>query len=268
MIEPETGMLLLRAIGVAEAADEPLSERDLEELAAEIEGSTFGVQQAVLSLEQAGLALTGLEDGESPMLLHPGRQYLDRKGDVSGAILSFLSDEVSDLNTREALLAAGSFVVDDFAEAVERGSAVAHTQEIIPPAFVSVVDEAMAIRLFAAASALMARLSCGQAAGCLAEEIIAVGLISEAKIWIEDMMDLEPLERENAVSQLTGVFELFQDDDVLNLFAMQEPADAAVAGHNRINLQLGIADQRPEAWFRPFGGVSPTGHLNSDNAEE
>jgi hypothetical protein len=58
-----------------------------------------------------------------------------------------------------------------------------------------------------------------------------------------------------------GLFELFEDDDVLDLFDMAEPADAAMAGHDPINRQLGVVDQRLEAWFDPFGSAAPTGYL-------
>ena len=42
---------------------------------------------------------------------------------------------------------------------------------------------------------------------------------------------------------------------------MAEPADAALAGHDAISQQLGVADQRVESWFHAFGGTAPTGYL-------
>ena len=66
----------------------------------------------------------------------------------------------------------------------------------------------------------------------------------------------------HASSEMSGMFELFQDDDVLNMFEMTDPADAAMAGHDPINHQMGVADQRVEAWFQPFGGTVPAGHLH------
>ena len=42
---------------------------------------------------------------------------------------------------------------------------------------------------------------------------------------------------------------------------MHEPGDAALAGRDPINIQLGVADQRIENWFKPFGGATPTGYL-------
>ncbi len=65
-----------------------------------------------------------------------------------------------------------------------------------------------------------------------------------------------------AQAELQGLFALFQDDDVLKLFEMKEPADAAVSRHDPIDVQLGVVDQRMEAWFRPFGAVAPTGYLH------
>ena len=64
-----------------------------------------------------------------------------------------------------------------------------------------------------------------------------------------------------ASEELRGLFDLFQDDDVLKMFDMVEPADAALAGHDPLNQQLGVADQRVESWFDPFSWTSPTGYL-------
>jgi len=58
------------------------------------------------------------------------------------------------------------------------------------------------------------------------------------------------------------VFALFQDDDVFKLFEMKEPADAAVSRHDPIDIQIGVVDQRMEAWFCPFFGVPVTGYLH------
>ena len=59
-----------------------------------------------------------------------------------------------------------------------------------------------------------------------------------------------------------GLFDLFQDDDVDELFEMSEPADAALAGHTPLYRQLGVVDQRIEAWFTPFDWTTPTGYLH------
>ena len=84
-------------------------------------------------------------------------------------------------------------------------------------------------------------------------------------MWLEMLQDEGELDSEKAKAaseDLRGLFELFQDDDVLRLFEMEEPADAAVAGHRPINRQLGVADQRIEAWFDAFGWTAPSGYLN------
>jgi hypothetical protein len=64
-----------------------------------------------------------------------------------------------------------------------------------------------------------------------------------------------------ASDELRGLFELFQDDDVLNMFDMAEPADAALARSDPLNQQLGVADQTVESWFDAFGWTAPTGYL-------
>jgi hypothetical protein len=64
-----------------------------------------------------------------------------------------------------------------------------------------------------------------------------------------------------AMDKLRGLFDLFEDDDVLRVFEMREPADAAVARESPTDRHLGAADQRIEAWFQLFGGVAPTGYL-------
>jgi hypothetical protein len=134
----------------------------------------------------------------------------------------------------------------------------------MPKAFEQAVTEAIAVNLFAAAVALMARLSDGEPAGCVAEEILAVELMEGARDWLDRQKAVGALSAENArnaAGELSGLFELFQDDDVLDMFDMEEPADAAVAGHSARNVQMGIADQRLEAWFEPFSWTIATGYL-------
>jgi hypothetical protein len=143
--------------------------------------------------------------------------------------------------------------------------------ELVPLAFADPVTDSVALDLFAAAVALMVSFSDGQPAGCVAEEILAATLVNEATAWIELARDANRLDDEPAqaaTEALRGLFVLFEDDDVLNLFDMREPADAAVQGHSELNRQLGVADQRVEAWFRPFGGIPPTGYLSDADGTE
>jgi hypothetical protein len=89
--------------------------------------------------------------------------------------------------------------------------------------------------------------------------------MSQAEVWLElrrNEGDLDEAQFRGSVNELTGLFELFQDDDVLGMFEMAEPADAALANHDPINEQMGVVDQRLEAWFEAFGWTAPTGYLH------
>lgn len=252
---------ILRAAGVAEAAKEPL---DVARLAAELDVSEQTVHREIEQIESAGLVLAG-QRGEWPILLTAGRQFLTVEGDVPWDVLHFLPRAIDDLHAREALIHGGVVVVDEFRYQHLHGDAVEHAKQLVPPAFAEAVDEALAFDLYAAAVALMARLSDGHPAGCVAEEILAVALIEQAAFRLEmraDDGELTGDEASAAREELRGLFELFEDDDVLNMFEMQEPADAAVAGHDPINVQMGVADQRMQSWFAPFGGTIPTGYIS------
>ena len=252
---------LLEAAGMAHASEIAL---DVAELSREFDVPEQTIRTELEQLEALGLVLTGFEEGLAPMLLTAGRQFLVRRGDVEHEVLSFLPAVIDDLNARKALLVAGTILVDEFRAALVDGDPVDYARALVPPAFATVVDQRLALDLFAAAVALMARLSDGAPAGCVAEEIMAVRLIEEARAWLEMRQEQGELDQDAecaASEELRGLFELFQDDDVLNMFDMVEPADAALAGHDPLNQQLGVADQRVESWFDPFGWTSPTGYL-------
>jgi len=253
---------LLQAAGVAQAAGEPL---DVGVLAEALGISVPVVRMDLDQLAAFGLVSLGDEFDPAPVLLNAGRQYLARGGRVSYWELRFLARTIDDLLARDALLHAGTIVVDEFRDQLlsGKGAQFAAT-ELVPPAFASAVDERLTLDLYAASVALMARLSADQPAGCVAEEILAVAVMEEARVWLkmrEADGEITPDEARAAAEELTGVFELFQDDDVLEMFDMKEPADAALAGHDPINRQLGVADQRIQSWFDPFGWTAPTGHL-------
>jgi hypothetical protein len=255
---------LLQAAGVAQAANEPL---DLPALACELDMSEQSVGLEIEQLEAAGLMLTGQQEHESPLLLDAGRQFLAARGEVSWDVLHFLPRLIDDLHARQALIHGGVVLVDEFRYQHLNGDPIAHAAELVPPAFAEAVGEALALDLFAAAVALMARLSAGHPAGCVAEEILAVRLIEHATVQLEmraDNGEFTEAETSSAVEALRGLFELFEDDDVLDMFDMEEPADAALAGHDPINVQLGVADQRIENWFKPFGATTPTGYLGDE----
>jgi hypothetical protein len=262
-------MRVLEAAGMAQASEELL---DVAELAREIDTSEPVIRMDIDQLSALGLVLDGREEGLPPTLLKAGRQFLARRGDVDRDVVAFLPRVIDDLNAREALIVAGTFLVDEFRAALLRGDAVEYAQELVPPAFSAAVDEGLAVDLFAACVALTARLSDGAPAGCVAEEIIAVALIEEARAWLglrREDGTLAEADEHRASDELRGLFELIEDDDVLNMFEMAEPADAALAGHDPINQQAGVADQRVESWFQPFGGTSPTGYLRDrDGAQD
>ncbi|MEA2358219.1 MAG: hypothetical protein QOI62_1479 [Solirubrobacteraceae bacterium] len=246
---------------MAEARHERL---DVDELAASTAITPDTARMWIGELESSGLLLAGIEEEQWPILLPAGRQYLKAQGDVDQDELRFLPRTLSDLHARRAILHAGIVLVDEFRYQVLYGGMVEHARELVPPAFAPAVTAPLALDLFAAAVALMARLSAEEPAGCVAEEIIAVRLIEGAEVWLEMEVEHGHLDDDDAsaaTAELRGIFELFQDDDVLDLFAMSEPADAAVAGTSEHHRQLGVVDQRTEAWFRPFGGVAATGYL-------
>jgi hypothetical protein len=259
---------LLQAVGMSDAASEPL---DLRAVADELGRSAQVVEQEYELLDATGLILAAPDASLPARLLRAGRQYLASDGDVSTAVLGFLPHTIDDIVARQAVLDAGTILVDEFRVALLNGDGVGHARELVPPAFAAAITDGIALDLFAAAVALMVRLSDDQPAGCVAEEILAVTLIDEATAWIELARDADRLDDETAqeaTGALRAIFALFEDDDVLNLFDMREPADAAVQGHSNVNRQLGVADQRVEAWFRPFGGIAPTGYLSdADGAE-
>ncbi len=234
-----------------------------ETLAAELGQPDHVVYQVLRDVERWGLGVPASDEGPS-LLLHAGEQFLARGGRVPVETLDFLAGPMDDLNAREAVRVASFILIDEFNHAITANRLQDHARDLVPPAFEEAVGRGLAIRLYAAAVALVARLAQGEAAGCVAEEIVAVQLIELAR----GVLDMHEDELGDAAlahaSQevASGMFELFQDDDVLALFDMREPGDAALAGHDPINRQLGVADQRVEGWFRPFGWTVPAGHLD------
>ena len=88
--------------------------------------------------------------------------------------------------------------------------------------------------------------------GCIGEELMLELIRREAV----ELLELEEAP-EASIRATRGIYEVCEDDDVLDLFEMQEPADAAIALSNPVNVQLGKADMRIEKWFEPFHGGGP-----------
>ena len=261
-LERRRYIAVLNACGVAQAAQDEL---DTEALAAELELSAEDVEAELETLDAFGLIALPEEPDGSPALRRAGRQFLALDGMVPRWQLHFLGATVDDLNARAALLRAGTVVVEEFRDALLSGDGVAYAaRKIVPPAFSQAVDERIALDLYAAAVALMARLSADEPAGCVAEEVVAVRIIGEGRAWLRRREEEGGLEREEvdtASVEMNELFGLFQDDEVLDLFEMEEPSDAALALHDPVKQQLGYVDQRVQSWFAPFGWTAPTGYL-------
>ena len=234
---------ILEAVGMAEAKDVPL---DPVQLAVDLELTVGEVSERLDWLLAYGL----VDEGDPvPVLLTAGRQYLRERGTTEPEVLRFLPEVFDDLNARRAVLAGGSLLVEDLAAGVAAGVGVELTCSLVPAVFVPAVTERVAVDLFAAAVALVARLSEGAPAACVAEEVLAVELLRHASAWLDRQVDLGELgtdAAQAATTELNALFELFEDDDVLDLFDLREP----VAG-----------DDGLEAWFLPFVGRPTTGHL-------
>jgi hypothetical protein len=252
---------VLRAVAMSAAAGEAL---DLPLVATELGRDPNVLAEDLRWLAAAGLIHLGDEEqGHVPLLLHAGHQYLAARGDVGDDVLFYLPSVIDDLHARAALAGAAIELTGEFRGAVAHGQATSVAHRLVPPAFAGAVDESLAINLFAATVALTCRLGLQEAAGCLAEEIVAVELLTIARGELDAQLGsglLSAGEAERARDELRGLFELFEDDDVLDLFEMSEPADAAVAGHDPVSRQMGKVDQRLEAWFRPYGGVTANGY--------
>jgi hypothetical protein len=252
---------ILELIGSAEAGDRPLS---VVQVARGLGMSDSRAETLMERVEDVGLALTELKEPGSPILLRAGRQYLQRGGRVDRRVLEYLPHTINDLHAREALLRAGTTLVDQFRAATLAGSGVEHAQTIVPEGFERAITPRIALDLYGAAIALTVRLSNEAPAGCVAEEILAVELIEEARDRLDAELEARRIDKEDAaaaVAALPSLFELFEDDDVLALFVMEEPADAALAAHTPHHRLLGVVDQRVEAWFEPFEWAAPTGYL-------
>jgi hypothetical protein len=173
---------LLRAIEIAQASKRELEVRDV---AAELGLSTRTLRKRIAQLEDMGLILAGLKNAQPPRLLRAGHQYMAVDGAVSDSVLGFLPRTIDDLHARRALLHGGTILVDEFRGAILQGRAVGHARMLVPDAFIPRVTAEIAIDLFAACVALTTRLSEERPPGCIAEEIMAVTLLDDARAWLD-----------------------------------------------------------------------------------
>jgi len=256
---------VLGVVGVSEAADEGL---DPVELGRELD---LSVDRVLATLEHLGdMGLIGetggsLAEEASHFLTEAGSQYLRSPEAFDQTILEFLPS-VRNLHGRKALMLGGEIMVDEFRAQILEGNGLDWArEEIVPQAFRAIVDDRMTIQLYSAAVALMVRLENNEPASCVGEELMAVHLIDRAAMWLDFggyEVQLTEDETRKAKESLRNIFDLFQDDDVLDLFDMTDPSDAAVHGHSPVALELGVVDQRPQNWFVPFGNAKKTGYLD------
>ena len=167
----------------------------------------------------------------------------------------FLSEWVDDPHARRILLDNGLMLVDNFRDGILDDRAIDYARHVVPAVFEPAIDAAVAVRLYAAAAALMARLSCGYAAACIAEEMLGAHLVIQSSGDLEhaeEWAHLTAAERERAVRALDGIFELFQDDEALSLYG------AATTEYT--TPEEAVAEV--QTWFQPFNGVHVTGHLD------
>lgn len=258
---------VIESVGMAAASGRPL---DFVETAEELGRAEEEVRATCSEVERAGLIDLGegRDSLEPPALTRAGRQYLMLGGKIETDCLFFLPRSIGDLHSRRALLHAGNALVNEFRDALTRGQGVEHAKQLVPPAFEPAITASLAVDLFAAAIALLGRLSAEEPAGCLAEEIVACEIVKEAEAWLQLCRDEKQIpveEAKAAIEALSEMFDLFEDADVDSLFEMTDPADAALADHSHMHEVLGVVDTRVEAWFQPYGDRPALGHLRVED---
>lgn len=210
------------------------------------------------------LGLCRLPEERPPKLTQAGRQYIERAGKVSMGVLQYLPHYIDSLTGREALIEAGARIAERYGRAVAEGKTEEYTRQILPKAFAPAVSPELAARMYAATIASITRLMDQEPAGCVAEEIAATRVLEEAAKIIKGQEKRGTIggeEAEQATESLTGVFALFGDSEVLGLFEMEEPSDAAILSAQAEESHGEQIDQRLEAWFVPLWGKAASGHL-------
>ena len=151
---------------------------------------------------------------------------------------NFLVDWVLDPHARRILLKNGVLLVDNFRDAILDGRAIDHARSVVPPVYEQAIDEAVAVRLYAAAAALMARLSCSEAAACVAEEMLAAYLVIQCTGDLEHMPEWQHLTDDQRAQAIRRAG--FWQSVTGSLDRLDEPLAAAAArevmrgdGHRR-----------------------------------
>lgn len=167
---------ILQAVGMAQATEEEL---EVAPLAAELDVLKGTVSSEIEQLERAGLMSSG-DPGEPPMLL-TAPAILGREARRAVGNPALPARGHRQLACPQSAHRRRIVLVDEFRYQHLQGDPVAHAKTLVPHAFEAVADEALALDLYAAAVALMVRLSDGHPAGCVAEEILGVALIEHAQ---------------------------------------------------------------------------------------
>src|ERR1044072_8117982 len=194
-------------------------------------------------------------------LTETGEQYLELEGQVSVQVLNFLPKTVPDLHARRALLMAGADAVATFRGCLLNGTGVEHALDFLPPPSPDFVDLELALGLYAASAAVVARLSAEEATACLAEDIVLINLIDDARKWllVDRLSDLlEPEESQPATRALAELLRLVRDPVLPGVFASRPLLDALGIAAAEVLLD----DYPPETFFLPYPGAAPTGHLD------
>ncbi|MBS1884734.1 MAG: hypothetical protein JSS97_17435, partial [Actinobacteria bacterium] len=109
---------------MAEAKSEPL---DLQRASRELDVDFETLGLVWEEAEKIGLIeFGGYPPGKPAILTRAGRQYLAQRGRVGDPSLFFLAEVIGDLNARDALMRAGTILVDEFRTAMPGGWMVEH----------------------------------------------------------------------------------------------------------------------------------------------
>ncbi len=194
-------------------------------------------------MQSTALSLPAREDGNAAVIVEPDEHYA-RGWCVDNPL------------AQGALKHAAMQILDELDEApheVQHGTPVGDTdfvQDYLPAGFIPAYDER-----FLECSHLFGR---GGLQACTRPRHPARGawrrswLLRSSGVWRPTCSRSPAPASHPSTPYLRGVFEICEDDDVLDLYDMEEPADAAVHGHDQISRQMGKADMRAEAWFEPM----------------
>lgn len=222
---------VLLAVAATGPAGEALTPEALDRLAGEC-GTTPFEMRAVSAYAQGAGLLRMSARGAPWRLTRAGCQFLGRGGGVDHSLLAFLPQTIDDLNARSALMRGGAALIGQFRLALLDGRVRHHAAKLVPSAFRGVIDEPVALDLFAAAIALTARLEAEQPPACMAEQMLVAHLVAHAEADLDDAVGNGTLSREDATA-----------------------ARAEFRSLARLIPSRGRPQASMEEWFSPFPGA-------------